>query len=112
VIDGQILSGLRQKSCPPSLFKKHKGIGYFEVPAGARGQRRALRNHKAVVFLWNEAGLEAFRLSLRKPFGFAQESGNPGRCFRKSRRHPRAQSKFFPQRKISKEKGGKEAEIP
>jgi hypothetical protein len=112
VIDGQILSGLRQKSCPPSLFKKHKGIGYFEVPAGARGQRRALRNNEAVVFLWNEAGPQAFRLSLRKPFGFAQESGNPGRCFRKSRRHPRAQSKFSPQRKISKEKGGKEAEIP
>jgi len=93
--------------CPPSLFKKHKGIGYFEVPGRARGQRRALRNHKAVVFLWKEAGPQAFRLSLRKPFGFTDESGNPGRCFRKSRRHPRAQSKFSPQRQISKVKGGK-----
>jgi hypothetical protein len=36
--------------CPPSLFKKHKGIAYFKIPAEARGQRRASRNHKAVVF--------------------------------------------------------------
>jgi len=49
-----------------SLFKKNNEIGYFEVPAGARGQRRALRNHKAVVFPWKEAGPQAFRLSLRK----------------------------------------------
>jgi hypothetical protein len=54
--------------------KKYKGMGYFEIPAGARGQRRALRNHKAEVFPWKEAGLKAFRLSLRKPFGFAAES--------------------------------------
>ena len=62
------------ETCPPSLFKKHKGRGYFEVPAGARGQRRALRNHEAVVFPWKEAGPQAFRLSLWKPFGFAAES--------------------------------------
>jgi hypothetical protein len=82
-------------ACPPgSLFKKLEGIGSFEVPAGARGQRRALRNHEAVVFPWKEAGPQAFRLSLRKPFGFAEESCDPGRRFRKARRHPRARSKF------------------
>ena len=43
-------------------------------------------------------GTEAFRLSLRKPFGFADENGVPNRCFRKSRRHPRAQSKLSWQR--------------
>jgi hypothetical protein len=48
------------KNLPPSLFNKHKGIGYFEVPAGARGQRRALRNPKAVVFPWKEAGAAGF----------------------------------------------------
>jgi hypothetical protein len=47
-----------------------------------------------MVFSWMEAGPQAFRLSLRKPFGFAEESCDPSRCFRKSRLHPRAQSKF------------------
>ena len=88
----------QNEALPPSLFKKHKGVGYFEAPAGARGQRRALRNPKAVVFPWKGAGLKAFRLFLRKPFGFADGSGNPGRCFRKSRRHPRAHSKLSPQK--------------
>jgi hypothetical protein len=61
-------------ACPPSLFKKHKGIVYLEVHAGAQGQRGALRNHKAVVFPEDQAGPQAFRLSLRKPYDFAAES--------------------------------------
>jgi hypothetical protein len=81
-------------SCLPSVFKKYKKIGSFQVDAWARGQRRASRNHEAVVFPWVEAGPQAFRLSLRKPGGFTEESYDPGRCFRKSRRHPRAQSKL------------------
>jgi len=42
--------------CQSSLFIKHKGIGYFEVPTGAPGQRRALRTHEAVVIPGDEAG--------------------------------------------------------
>jgi hypothetical protein len=39
-----------ENSLPPWIHfsKKHKGIGYFEVPAGARGQRRALRNQGGI----------------------------------------------------------------
>jgi hypothetical protein len=43
-------SAFFRKNLPPLTFKKHKGIEYFEVPAGTRGQRCALRNHKGVVF--------------------------------------------------------------
>jgi hypothetical protein len=86
--------GKETNACLPSLFKKHKKIESFQVGARAGGQRRASRNHKAVAFPWVETGPQAFRLSLRKPGGFAEESCDPGRCFRKSRRHPRAQSKL------------------
>jgi hypothetical protein len=34
-----------------------------------------------VVFPWKEAGPQAFRHSLRKPFGFADESGDPAGAF-------------------------------
>ena len=54
--------------CPPSLLQKTKGIRYFGAPGGARGQRRASRNPKAVVFSWFRAGPQAFRLSWRKRF--------------------------------------------
>jgi hypothetical protein len=83
-------------TCPPSLFQKHKGIRYFGAPAGARGQRRASRNHEAQVFPWDEAGPQAFRLSLRKPFWFRRGKQNARRCFRESRRRPRAQPKLSP----------------
>ena len=59
-----------ENTCQPSLFKKHKGITQFEAPTGARGQRRALRNREAMVFPWDQAGPQAFRLPLRKSFWF------------------------------------------
>jgi hypothetical protein len=37
-------------ACLLSLFKKYKGFGWFPASTGARGQRRASRNHKAPVF--------------------------------------------------------------
>ena len=42
-----------------------------------------------------------------KALGIADESGIPGRCFRESRRHPRAQSKRSSQKQWFKVKGGK-----
>jgi len=77
------------------------------APAGARGQRRASQNHNALVFPWGQAGPQAFRLPLRRPLGFGDESGDPGRCFRESRRHPRPPSKLLPKKRKSKEGQGK-----
>jgi len=73
-------------SCPPLtcplLFnlraftsEKNKRIGSFGASAGARGQRRASRNHEALVFPWDEAGPGAFRLPLRNPFWFRRRKG-------------------------------------
>jgi hypothetical protein len=78
----------------PITFEKHKGIRDFEVPAGARGRRRASQNHKALAFSRVGLGPQALRLSLRNPFGSADQSEIPGRCFRESRRRPRAQSRL------------------
>ena len=72
------------KSRFPSLFKKPKGIRSFDVPAGARGHRRASRSRGTAVFPGNGAGPQAFRLSLRKLFGPADEGGEPGRFFRRT----------------------------
>jgi hypothetical protein len=96
-----------KKGLSPFTLKEQKEIGSFNVPAGARGQRRASRNHKAVVFPWVEAGPQAFRLSLRKPIHFADKKCDPDRCFRKSRRHPRARSKFPLKGKCQKGKEGR-----
>jgi len=93
--------------CQASLFTKPKGIESFEVPTGARGQRHDLRKDEAVVIPGDEAGPSAFRLLCGKPFGFAAESEDPGRCFRKARRHPRAHSKLSHQKLIPNAKGGK-----
>jgi hypothetical protein len=64
-----------ENSLPPwfHFSKKHKGIGYSKCPPG-HGDSAALCETKAVVFPWKEAGLKAFRLFLRKPFGFGAES--------------------------------------
>ena len=40
------------------------------------------------------------------PFGFADESGLPGRCFRESRRRPHAQTKLLSQKTKIKSEGG------
>jgi hypothetical protein len=42
-----------------------------------------------------------------KTVGFAERNKNPDRCFRESRRHPRAQSKLFIQEQMPKVKGCK-----
>jgi hypothetical protein len=45
-------------------------FAYFQIPTGARGQRRASRNHEALVFSWDGAGKKLSRLSLRKSRSF------------------------------------------
>ena len=94
---------------PPlaSLLQKNKGIRYFEAPAGARGQRYALRIHKALVFSGVGRGPQTLHPSLRKPFGCAQQSEVPGRCFREARRRPRVPSKLSSQKQRSKVQVGK-----
>lgn len=81
------------------------------TPAGARGQRRASRNHKAVVFPWDRAGPKVSASLCGNPFSFAEASQDPGRCFHESRRHPRAQSNLLPQKQMLKVKGGKSFDI-
>ena len=94
-------------ACPPSLFKKHKGVKYFEVSAG-HGDSAALREiTRRWFFHGTRRGRRPSAFLCGIPFGFADESGDPGRCFRKSHRHPRAQSKLSPQKQIRKVKGGK-----
>jgi hypothetical protein len=60
-----------------------------------------------VIFPWDGRRPEAFRLSSRKTVGFAERNENPGRCFRESRRRPRAQSKLLIQEQLPKGKVGK-----
>ena len=92
---------------PPFTFQKKKGVKCFAVSAG-HGDSAALRE---ITRRWPFHGT---RRSLRPsaflcgiPFGFNDESVDPGRCFRKAHRHPRAQSKLSLQEKIPKVKGGK-----
>ena len=54
---------------PGSLFKRKKVGKCFEVSAG-HGDGAALREVKAVVFPWDRAGPQAFRLLLRNPSCF------------------------------------------
>jgi len=75
-------------------LKEHRGNQVFGAPEGRGERRRDSRNHKAGVFSWKGAGPQAFRLSFRKSSGFPYGSWIPGRCFRKSRRRPRAPSKL------------------
>jgi hypothetical protein len=44
----------------------------------------------------------AEKRGVKEGYGIADESGIPGRCFRESRRHPRAQSKRSSQNNGSK----------
>jgi len=101
----------QQTAClPPFTFQKTQGDWILRSPRRGTGRAPRFAKSRGGGFSTERSGAQAFRLSLRKPFGFAEESGNPGRCFRKSRRHPRAQSKFSPQRKISKVNQGGKAE--
>jgi len=79
-----------------ALFHFCEGIRGSEPsdPRERRGDSAALRE---TTRRWSFHGLGRSRrpsASLRgNPFGFADESGVPSRCFRESRRRPRAQSK-------------------
>jgi hypothetical protein len=75
-------------------FAKHEEVGYFGARAGARGQLRASRNDKALVFPGMRRGRRPSASYCGNPFGFANECGIPGRGFRESRRRPRALSKL------------------
>ena len=92
--------------CLSPLFKRIKGGKYFEVFAG-HGDSVALRE---ITRRWSFHGTRGARrpsaFLCRIPFGFTGESADPGRCFGKSHRHPRAQSKLFPRKQIPKVKLG------
>jgi hypothetical protein len=64
-----------------------------------------------MVFPAVGSGPKSFRFFLWKPFGFAEESGVPGRCFRGPRRPPRAQSQLSSQKQMLKGKGSEEKMI-
>jgi len=51
-------------------LKEQRQVEFSQALTGARGHRRASRNHEAVVFPWEEAGPQAFRPPLRNPFLF------------------------------------------
>ena len=92
---------------PPFTFQKNKVVKHFEVSAG-HGDSAALREiTRRWSFHRTRRGLRPSAFLCGIPFGFKDESGDPGRCFRKSHRHPRAQSKLSPQKQILKVKGGK-----
>ena len=94
---------------PPFTFQKNKGVKYFEVSAG-HGDSAALREiTRRWFFHGSRRGLRPSAFLCGIPFGFTDERVDPGRCFRKSHRHPRAQSKISPQKPILKVKGGKGA---
>ena len=64
-----------ENSLPPRFHfsKNTRGLDTSNCPPG-HGGSAAVCEAKAVVFPWKEAGLKAFRLSLRKPFGSGAES--------------------------------------
>jgi len=73
----------------PFAFQK-KGVKYFEVSA-MHGDSAALREiTRRWSFPETRRGHRPSAFLCGIPFGFADESGDPGRCFRKSHRHPRA----------------------
>jgi len=96
-----------EKTLTPFIFQKIKGVKYFEVSPG-HGDRAALREIKRRwSFHRTRRGLRPSAFLCGIPFSFKDESVDPGRCFRKSHRHPRAQPKLSPQEQIPKVKGGK-----
>ena len=93
-------------ACRPSLFKNHSGLRSFPAPAGAREQRRTSRNHKAAVLPWGRAGPEVSASFCGIAFGFMGNRQDPDRCFRESRRRPRAPFQAFPSKTNAKSEGG------
>ena len=92
---------------PPFTFQKNKVVKHFEVSAG-HGDSAALREiTRRWSFHRTRRGLRPSAFLCGIPFGFKDESGDPGRCFRKSHRHPRAQSKLSPQKQITKVTGAR-----
>ena len=60
---------------PPGFtFQKTQGEWILRSPRRGAGTAPRFAKARAMVFPWKEAGPQAFRLSLRKPFGFAAES--------------------------------------
>jgi hypothetical protein len=68
-------------TCSPSLLQKHKGIVNFEVSAGARGQPRASRNHKALVFPRMRRGRRPSASLCGNPLDFALKAEFPAGAF-------------------------------
>ena len=64
--------------------KKIKVLSLLSSSARARGQPRASRNHKALVFSWIGRP-QALRLPLRKPIGFANKGNSQPVLSRRSR---------------------------
>ena len=93
---------------PLHFCKNIKGSDTSE-PRQGRGDSDALRGTtRRWSFHGSGRGRRPSASLCGNAFGIADESGIPGRCFRKSHRHPRAQSKVSPQKQLLKVKGGKE----
>ena len=86
----------------PSLFKKHKGAEYFEVPAGHGDSNALLETTRRWSFHGRGRGRRPSAFLCGTPFGYGDESGDPDQCFRESRRHPRAPSELLPKKRKSK----------
>jgi hypothetical protein len=96
----------------PSLLKKYKGFEYLQVSAG-RGDGAALRETtRRRSFHRTRRGRRPSASLCGNAFDFAEESEGPGRCFRESRRHPRAQTRLPPQEQLLKgNQGGKGKDV-
>ena len=92
-----------------ALFKKIKGARCFEVSAEP-GDSAALCEITAVVFQGTRRRRRSSAFLGGIHFGYAAESADPGRRFRKSPRHPRAQLKLSPQK--NPQSGGKTIPSP
>ena len=104
----------QNKACTPPLFteglqlaphpfcEKLRGSDTSE-PREGRGDSGALRGTtRRWSFHGSGRGRRPSASLCGNAFGIADQSGIPGRCFRESRRHPRAQSKRSSQNNGSK----------
>jgi hypothetical protein len=96
--------------------KPERNLGAAKPSVGERRDEHPARkgfHHGTAVYgpvctvVWEGRSREASPYPDRKNLWFAERNENPGRCFRESRRHPRAQSKLLIQEQLPKARGGK-----
>jgi hypothetical protein len=95
----------------PALLQKHKGINYFGARVGAQGAAARFAKPQGDGLPWDEAGPQACRLWLGKPFWFRRGRQNARPVLSRSAPPPPAPHPSFHPRKKKIQDGQKIVEL-